>query len=159
MIGLNILRGRYEPDEIRFVRRVLKPGDSVIDQLESLVDHALVRVDHRRDRFSMLQTMSAYANELLSASGESHAVSMSHARRFVALTEELRGQMESDGLVRALERGVVEDANVRAAIDTLLAAYIWNYRRAAQDGADAPALIAEMDRQIGLLFDGVAVRS
>jgi predicted ATPase/class 3 adenylate cyclase len=98
------------------------PGDSVIDQLESLVDHALVRVDHRRDRFSMLQTMSAYANELLSASGESHAVSMSHARRFVALTEELRGQMESDGLVRALERGVVEDANVRAAIDTLLAA-------------------------------------
>jgi FkbM family methyltransferase len=31
VIGLNILRGRYEQDEIRFVRRMLKPGDSAID--------------------------------------------------------------------------------------------------------------------------------
>ena len=31
MIGLNILRGQYERDEIRFVRRLLKPGDSAID--------------------------------------------------------------------------------------------------------------------------------
>jgi predicted ATPase len=97
-------------------------GDSVLDHLEALADHALVRVDHRRDRFSMLQTISAYANELLAASGEADAVSMSHARRFVSLTEELRDDMEGDGLVRALERGIVEDSNVRAALDTLLAA-------------------------------------
>ena len=31
VIGLNILRGRYERDEIRLVRRVLKEGDSAID--------------------------------------------------------------------------------------------------------------------------------
>jgi FkbM family methyltransferase len=31
VIGLNILRGRYEQDEIRFVRHVLKSGDSAID--------------------------------------------------------------------------------------------------------------------------------
>jgi FkbM family methyltransferase len=31
VIGLNILRGHYEQDEIRFVRRLLKPGDSAID--------------------------------------------------------------------------------------------------------------------------------
>jgi FkbM family methyltransferase len=31
VIGLNILRGRYEQDEIRFVRGVLKHGDSAID--------------------------------------------------------------------------------------------------------------------------------
>ena len=31
VIGLNILRGRYEQDEIRFVERTLKPGDSAID--------------------------------------------------------------------------------------------------------------------------------
>ena len=31
VIGLNILRGQYEQDEIRFVRRVLKAGDSAID--------------------------------------------------------------------------------------------------------------------------------
>jgi FkbM family methyltransferase len=31
VIGLSILRGRYEEDEIRFVRSLLKPGDTVID--------------------------------------------------------------------------------------------------------------------------------
>jgi len=31
VIGLNILRGRYEEEEIRFVRDVLAPGDTAID--------------------------------------------------------------------------------------------------------------------------------
>jgi FkbM family methyltransferase len=31
VIGLNILRGHYEPNEIRFVERTLKPGDFAID--------------------------------------------------------------------------------------------------------------------------------
>jgi FkbM family methyltransferase len=31
VIGLNILRGQYEQDEVRFVRHVLKGGDSAID--------------------------------------------------------------------------------------------------------------------------------
>jgi FkbM family methyltransferase len=31
VIGLNILRGHYEQEEIRFVRRMLKSGDSAID--------------------------------------------------------------------------------------------------------------------------------
>ena len=31
VIGLNILRGDYEQDEIRFVRALLKPGDAAID--------------------------------------------------------------------------------------------------------------------------------
>jgi FkbM family methyltransferase len=30
-IGLNILRGRYERDEIRFVRDLLRPGDTAVD--------------------------------------------------------------------------------------------------------------------------------
>jgi AcrR family transcriptional regulator len=64
-----------------------------------------------------------------------------------------------DVLRGGVARGDVrEDADVELFIDTLLAAYVWNYRRAAQDGADASVLIAAMDRQIGLLFDGVAAR-
>ncbi len=64
-----------------------------------------------------------------------------------------------DVLKGGTERGDVRpDVDVELFIDTLLAAYVWNYRRAAQDGADAEALIATMDRQIGLLFDGVAPR-
>src|SRR5436190_3125685 len=31
VIGLNIVRGRYEVDEVRYVRSVLEPGDTAID--------------------------------------------------------------------------------------------------------------------------------
>lgn len=63
-------------------------------------------------------------------------------------------------LKSGIERGDVRaDLDADLFIDTLLAAYVWNYRRAAQDGADADALIAAMDRQVGLLFDGVAPRA
>ncbi|HLK24495.1 MAG TPA: TetR/AcrR family transcriptional regulator [Caulobacteraceae bacterium] len=64
-----------------------------------------------------------------------------------------------DVLKGGVERGDVRaDVDIDLFIDTLLAAYVWNYRRASQDGADAQTLIANMDRQIGLLFDGVAPR-
>jgi AcrR family transcriptional regulator len=67
--------------------------------------------------------------------------------------------MLADALTGGIARGEVRpDADAELFVDTLLAAYVWNYRRAAQDGADAPALIAAMDRQIGLLFDGVGMR-
>lgn len=67
--------------------------------------------------------------------------------------------MLADALAGGVTRGEVRgDVDAELFIDTLLAAYIWNYRRASQDGADASGLIAEMDRQIGLLFDGVAIR-
>ena len=43
-------------------------------------------------------------------------------------------------------------------VDVLLAAYVWNYRHAPQGGADTASLIAMMDAQIGVLFEGVAAR-
>ena len=46
-----------------------------------------------------------------------------------------------------------------AFLDLLLAAYVWNYRHASQEAEDAASLIARMDRQIGLLFEGVAART
>jgi AcrR family transcriptional regulator len=65
--------------------------------------------------------------------------------------------MLGEVLARGVERGEVRaDADTECFIDTLLAAYMWNYRLAQQDGADAPEMIEAMDRQIGLLFEGVA---
>ena len=67
--------------------------------------------------------------------------------------------MLRDILDGGIARGEVRaDADLETFIDALLAAYVWNYRRASHEGAAAPALIAEMDRQIGLLFEGVAAR-
>lgn len=67
--------------------------------------------------------------------------------------------MLADILRAGIERGEVRpDADIDTFVDTVLAAYMWNYRLAPQEGADAQAMIAVMDRQIGLLFDGVAAR-
>jgi AcrR family transcriptional regulator len=64
-----------------------------------------------------------------------------------------------DTLRDGMQRGDVRpDADVDVFVDTLLAAYVWNYRLAPQENADARTLIAVMDRQIGLLFDGVGAR-
>jgi len=69
-----------------------------------------------------------------------------------------RGILE-DTLKGGVARGDVRpDIDVDLFIDALLAAYVWNYRLPAQAGADSSALIAQMDRQIGLLFDGIAAR-
>jgi TetR/AcrR family transcriptional regulator, cholesterol catabolism regulator len=67
--------------------------------------------------------------------------------------------MLADTLVGGIDRGEVRaDVEVEVFVDTLMAAYMWNYRLAPQEGADAQAMIAAMDRQIGLLFDGVSAR-
>jgi AcrR family transcriptional regulator len=67
--------------------------------------------------------------------------------------------MLAEILARGVERGEVRaDADLDVFVDVLLAAYTWNYRLAPQEGADAQAMIAAMDRQIGLLFDGVSTR-
>jgi AcrR family transcriptional regulator len=68
----------------------------------------------------------------------------------------LQGMLR-DILLGGIARGDVRaDADIPAFLDLLLAAYVWNYRHASQEAEDAASLIARMDRQIGLLFEGVA---
>jgi len=76
----------------------------------------------------------------------------------IGVNRRFRGAL-ADVLTGGIARGEVRgDLDLELFVDALLAAYVWNYRRPAQDGADAQALIAAMDRQIGLLFDGAAAR-
>lgn len=61
-------------------------------------------------------------------------------------------EMLRDGV----ERGEVrEEADLDLVLDTLMAAYAWNYRLAAQKGADSIAMSAVMERQVRLIFDGL----
>ena len=99
-----------------------EPGDSALDDLESLVDKALIQVDAQHDRFRMLQTIAEYASERLGASGEATEMAHRHARRYSALAQEIRDGIEGTDEIGSLERGIVEEANVQAALDTLLAA-------------------------------------
>lgn len=50
------------------------------------------------------------------------------------------------------------DADIELAADVLIGAYAWNYRYAALDKAEAAHLTALFDRQVGLIFDGLAPR-
>ena len=50
------------------------------------------------------------------------------------------------------------DLDLDLVVDTLVAAYGWNFRLAVE-GAAADEMIAAMDRQIGLIFDGLTPRA
>ena len=70
----------------------------------------------------------------------------------------LRG-MVRDCLVEGVARGDVRaDADVELAVELLIGAYAWNYRRAAAETLGAEQLTDLFDRQVGLIFDGLATR-
>jgi AcrR family transcriptional regulator len=68
----------------------------------------------------------------------------------------LRGMIR-DCLAGGIERGDVRgDADVELAVDLLVAAYAWNYRRAAAQPTQPETLTDLFDRQVGLIFAGLA---
>jgi predicted ATPase/class 3 adenylate cyclase len=96
------------------------PGESSLDDLESLVDKALVQLDGTGDRLRMLQTIGEYARERLVAAGEADTVALRHARRYSALALDIRDGVEGTNQVGSLERGIADEGNLQAALDTLL---------------------------------------
>ena len=61
-------------------------------------------------------------------------------------------EMLADGVEHGEVRG---DADLEVVLDTLMAAYAWNYRLAAQNGADAMVMTTTMERQVQLIFAGL----
>jgi predicted ATPase len=110
------------------------PGESVLDELESLVDKALVQTDGQGDRLHMLQTIGEYAAERLEAAGETRQVALRHARRYAALVREIRDGLEGTDQIGSLERGIAEEGNIQAGLDTLLAAANDGDAGAAEEG-------------------------
>jgi hypothetical protein len=69
-----------------------------------------------------------------------------------------------DMIHETLTKGVADgdvrsDMDAQEIIDLLMSAYAWTYRLVITRDADAKALIAVMDRQIGLIADGFAPRN
>jgi len=74
-----------------------------------------------------------------------------------------RNQRLQNIIRECLEKGVAEgdvcpNADPQEVIDLLMAAYAWTYRLAAWNDADAAAMTAVMDRQIGLIAEGFQPR-
>jgi len=97
------------------------PGETVLDELESLVDVALVQIDGRGGRLRTLQTIGEYARERLEIAGESD-IALRHARRYAEIGREIRDGIEGSDQIGCLERGIAEEANLQAALDSLLVA-------------------------------------
>ena len=95
-------------------------GESCLDELESLLDKALVQVDGRADRLGMLQTIGEFAREQLAVAGEAGAIALRHARRYAERAREIRDGIEGTEQVSSVEGGITEEGNLQAAIDTLL---------------------------------------
>lgn len=68
----------------------------------------------------------------------------------------LRG-MVRDCLVEGVRRGDVRpDAEIELVVDLLIAAYAWNYRRAAAQTVRPEQLTDLFERQVGVIFAGLA---
>lgn len=64
---------------------------------------------------------------------------------------DMLGQVLREGVARGDVRG---DLDLDLTVEVLKACYASNYRMAAASGADAEAMSAAMDRQVGLIADG-----
>jgi predicted ATPase len=97
------------------------PGETCLDDLESLVEKALVQVDGHGDRLRLLQTIGEYARERLEEAGETETVTRRHAEHYAAIAREIRDGIEGIDQAGSVERGIAEEGNLQAALDTLLA--------------------------------------
>lgn len=69
-------------------------------------------------------------------------------------------QVIRETLMKGQEEGDVRpDIDLQDVIELLLSAYGWTYRLVITNDADARAMIAVMDRQIGLITEGFAPRN
>ena len=96
------------------------PGSACLDELESLVDKALVQADGQSDRLRMLQTIGEFASERLDLAGESGEIAGRHARRYAGVAREIRDAIEGPGQIGSVERGIAEEGNLQTALETLL---------------------------------------
>jgi AcrR family transcriptional regulator len=74
-----------------------------------------------------------------------------------------RNQRLQEIICECLAKGAVDgdvhpEADPQEVVDLLMGAYVWIYRLAAWDDADAPAMTAVMDRQIALIATGFEPR-
>ncbi len=119
---------------------------AALDMLSALVDQSLLRLDGDADeggRFSMLETIRAYALERLADLGEEQEVRRRHALYFLQLAEETERQLAGPAHLQWLERLDAERDNLRAAL-------AWALEAPQQPGDGAsPAERAETGVRLG----------
>jgi predicted ATPase/DNA-binding SARP family transcriptional activator len=91
---------------------------AVLPALTRLADASLLVVEPHDDgtRYRLLMTVRAFARERLTEAGEATAAARRHREAYLALAEELDGNMVGAGLATWLPRGRREHENFQAAL-------------------------------------------
>jgi predicted ATPase len=124
---LSVFAGGWTLESAGYVIEETPFGEIGFDTLErcaALVDHSLIRqqdADDTDPRFSMLQTIREYSQELLEADPEQPETQRRHATYFVALAEQAEPEVEGSRQAAWLERLETEHDNLRTAIAWSLA--------------------------------------
>jgi non-specific serine/threonine protein kinase len=103
---------------------------AVLDLLSSLVDKSLVIAEEpgREARYRLLETIRQYARDKLIEAGGAEAVRDRHRDHFLALAEAADPQLRGHEQLTWIERLVLEQDNLRAALD-------WSLSRGAAEAA------------------------
>jgi predicted ATPase/DNA-binding SARP family transcriptional activator len=97
---------------------------AVPESLIALIDHSLVQQEEQADgepRFSMLETVRAYAMERLQVSGEAEATQRRHVAWLIAFAEAVLPCLDRTAQAVEVERVAPEIDNVRSALAWALA--------------------------------------
>jgi predicted ATPase len=90
-----------------------------LDDLHSLVEKGLVRVEGGGERYSLLETIRAFAAEQLHAGGEVTEARDAHAAWFLEFAGAVNAGITGHGQVEAMARARADNANTLAALNWL----------------------------------------
>ena len=130
---LSVFVGGATFDDIQSV--AADAGGDVFGELESLVEKALVAIDG--SRFSMLQTVREFAAESLEAVGETREITRRYSEHYARVAGSVREGVEGTEQVSWMERGMIEEPNLLAALEHLLELAKAGDNGAAELGATA----------------------
>ncbi len=133
-------RGAEQPGS-RDERTATEAFVPALDSISSLADKSLVRIEDGADgepRLAMLETIRAYATEVLAASGEAEDAADAHAAWFLGLAETAAPLIDGPEQRAWLDRLETEHPNLRSALARLadaddptpalrLAAALWRF--------------------------------
>jgi len=119
LAACSVFRGGVPLDVIESVCAAAGLGLTVLDGLQELVDHSLLRQlpAPGPPRYLMLETIREFAGERLAGTPEAACLRGAHADAFLALAETTGRPLAGQGEREWLERLDVEHDNIRAAID------------------------------------------
>jgi non-specific serine/threonine protein kinase len=130
---LSVFRGGWTPPA---AAAVSPDARDVLDTLEVLVEHSLVQIAAQRDgtqRFTMLETIRAFAFDALERAGETAVVTASHAHYILTLARAVHPQLN-----------VWEITPVEAEIDNIRVALQWSVTSGQHAvGAEIVALLEQ----------------